>query len=82
MKGRIKEKNKPCPVCKEKHTYNRKLKFGQMEWPSQRLEACSAFRALSPKARAKAVHDTEGCEVCTASNHMTHQCNYSNSRPR
>ena len=31
-------KAKQCPVCKGKHTYSRKLAFGEMKWPSDQLE--------------------------------------------
>ena len=49
--------------------------------PSQRLEACTAFKSLSPVARVRMVQDTDGCEVCTAGNHRTRRCNFSNDRP-
>ena len=34
---------KPCPVCQGRHTYKRRMRWGQMEWPSDRLESCSKF---------------------------------------
>ena len=33
----------PCPVCRDKHVYHRKLSWGAISWPSSRLQDCSAF---------------------------------------
>ena len=36
-------KTGPCPVCKEKHEYQRKLPWGSLTWPRDRLQECKAF---------------------------------------
>ena len=73
-------KAKPCPVCKGKHTYSKKLTFGEMEWPSNQLEKCEAFVALNPAQRAKVLKDEGGCGQCLSWGHSQQQCNRSEAR--
>ena len=41
-----------CPVCKQgPHSYTRDFPFGKAEWPSNRLDSCPRFVAMSPKDR-------------------------------
>ena len=45
-----------CPVCKQgPHSYTRDFPFGKAEWPSNRLDSCPRFVAMSPKDRGKLV---------------------------
>ena len=39
----------PCPVCKEKHKYQRKLPWGSLSWPNDQLQECKAYQALHPQ---------------------------------
>ena len=71
-----------CPVCQKTHSYERKFTWGTIPWPSQRLEACPMFLALTPMARAKKVEDEGGCCLCTAWNHVVTRCFLTqNNRP-
>ena len=54
----------PCPVCKGKHEYQRKLPWGSLLWPSDRLQEFKTFQALNPQQRAKVIQDHGGCVVC------------------
>ena len=45
-----------CPVCKQgPHSYTRDFPFGKAEWPSNRLDSCPRFVAMSPIDRGKLV---------------------------
>ena len=50
-------KKGPYPVCKERHVHQRKLPWGYRQWPSDRLQECRAFKALSPPQRAKVIKE-------------------------
>ena len=65
----------PCPICKEKHSYKRKVKFGEvLEWPSERLENCTEFVKMTPQERGKRLQDEGGCCICTNTRHPANQC--------
>jgi hypothetical protein len=64
----------PCPACKGRHTYTRKLVWGSMEWPSSRLDQCSSFKALSPAARATMLEGASGCNKCLSWEHVPKRC--------
>ena len=68
-------KTGPCPVCKEKHEYQRKLPWGSLPWPSDRLQECKAFQALNPPQRAKVIQEQGGCVVCMSWAHTKARCN-------
>ena len=74
FKEELLAKMSPCPCCKEKHHYSRKLNWGTVDWPSNRLESCPVFLAKSPKERAKILEDEGGCAKCTATNHTLKLC--------
>ena len=65
----------PCPVCKEKHEYQRRLPWGSLPWPSDRLQECKAFQALNPQQRMKVIQDQGGCVVCMSWEHTKARCN-------
>ena len=54
------EKAGPCPVCRGKHDFQRRLSWGALQWPSDWLQECQAFQDLSPQQRAKVIQETEG----------------------
>ena len=58
------EKTGPSPVCKKKHKYHRTLPWGSLSWPSDPLQECKAFQALSPQQQAKVIQEQGGCVVC------------------
>ena len=64
LRAAAEAKTGPCLVCKEKHVYQRKLPWGSLQWPSDRLQECKAFQALSPPQRAKVIQEQGGCVVC------------------
>ena len=68
-------RNGPCPVCKEKHVYTRKLAWGVLSWPSSRLHDCNAFVTLSPPQRAKVIQEQGGCVICLSWMHPRVRCN-------
>ena len=49
-----------CPACKGTHKYQRRLPWGSLPWPSDRLQECKAFQALNPQQRAKVIQDQVG----------------------
>ena len=64
-----------CPACKQApHTYTRTFPFGKAEWPSNRLEACPQFIALSVKERGELVEKVNGCYKCTSFKHNGDGC--------
>ena len=68
------EKTGPCPVCKEKHVYKRKLPWGVLSWPSDRLHECKAFHALNPQQRVKVIQKQGVCGVCLSWGHPQTRC--------
>ena len=48
LRAVVEAKASPCPVCKERHVYQRKLAWGYLQWPSDRLQEYQALQALSP----------------------------------
>ena len=68
-------KTGPCPVRKEKHEYQRRLPWGSLLWPSNRLQECKAFHTLNPQQRAKVIQEQEGCVVCVSWTHLKARCN-------
>ena len=48
LRATAEAKTGPCPVCKEKHVYQRKFTWGSLQWPSDRLQEREAFQALAP----------------------------------
>ena len=55
-----------CPVCKQgPHSYTRDFPFGKAEWPSNRLDSCPRFVAMSPKDRGELVEKLKLCYKCT-----------------
>ena len=66
LKARVEADLKPCPACAGKHTYTRKLPWGEIDWPSQRMDACKAFVDKTATDRAKLIQDQGGCRVCCA----------------
>ena len=68
-------KTGPCPVCKEKHVYHWKLPWGSLQWPSDRLQECKAFQAMSPQQQAKVIQEQGGCAVCASWAHPKARCN-------
>ena len=65
----------PCPVCNKRHVYQRKLPWGYLMWPSDRLQYCKAFQALSPPHRVKVIKEQRGCMVCMSWAHNLGRCN-------
>ena len=63
-----------CPACKQNHSYTRQFSWGTDQWPSQRMEACPAFIALTPVARAKLIEDEGGCGLCSSTSHVISKC--------
>ena len=65
----------PCPVCKERHTYQRRFPWGYLQWPSDWLRECKTFQAPSPPQRSKVIKEQRGCIVCTSWAHNQERCN-------
>ena len=65
----VKQKVGVCPLCKQSHTYNRKLDWGVMEWPTTFLKSCTKFQAMSPVQRGKRLEEVGGCARCTSWKH-------------
>ena len=57
IRGTAEARRGPCPVCRDKHIYHRKLAWGSISWPSSRLQDCGTFRALSPPQRARMIEE-------------------------
>ena len=74
LKKRMLVKIGPCPACKGRHSYSRRFSWGNLEWPSARLEDCPAFRAKPLKERAKLLEDEGGCALCTSTSHARDRC--------
>ena len=53
----------PCPVCKEKHEYQRRLPWGSLQFPRSWLQKCKGFQALRPQQQEKVIQEEGGCEV-------------------
>ena len=68
-----KAKAGPCPVCK-KNVYQRRLPWGSLSWPSDRVQECTAFQALSPQQRTKVIQEQGGCVVCMSWAHAQARC--------
>ena len=64
-----------CPVCKGRHEYQRRLPWGSLLWPSDRLQECKDFQALNPQQRAGVIQDQGGCVVCLSWGHNKLRCN-------
>ena len=75
LRGAVEEKTGQCPVCKGTHKYHRRLPWGSLPWPSDRLHGCKAFQALSFQQRAKVIQDQGGCVVCLSWAHPKFKCN-------
>ena len=75
LRATAEAKTGPCPVCKERHVYQRKLPWGSLQWPSNRLQECKAFQALSPPQRAKVIKEQGGCVMCMSWAHTRARCN-------
>ena len=75
LRATAEAKTGPCPVCKGKHEYQRRLPRGSLPWPSDRLQECTAFQALNPQQRAKVIQDQGGCEVSVSWAHTKARCN-------
>ena len=43
LRAMAKAKTGPCPVCKEKHEYQRRLPWRSLPRPTNRLQECKAF---------------------------------------
>ena len=68
-------KTGPCPVCKERHVYQRKLPWGSLQWQSDWLQECKTFQALSSPQRAKVIKEQGGCVACLSWAHVRARCN-------
>ena len=75
LRVKAEAKTGSCPVCKGKHEYQRRLPWGSLSWPSDRLQECKAFQALNPQQRAKVIQDQGGCVVCLSWGHHKFRCN-------
>ena len=53
LRAGFEAKTKACPVFKGRHVYQRKLAWGYLQRPSDRLQECHAFQALSPPTTSK-----------------------------
>ena len=63
-----------CPLCNRHHTFERKFTWGSMDWPSQRLEACDRFRAMTLQERGRCLEEHGGCARCTSRVHKSEDC--------
>ena len=64
-----------CPACNQgPHNYMRTFPFGKAEWPSNRLESCTQFMALSARERGELVERVRGCYKCTSYKHQGDAC--------
>ena len=74
IRATAERKTGPCPVCKERHVYKRKMPWGSLQWPSDCLQECKAFQALSPPQQAMVIKEQRGCVVCTSWAHTQARC--------
>ena len=63
-----------CPTCHKPHTYQRKLDFGTLEWPSALLKSCPVFIAMKPAERGRQIEAVGGCPKCTSWKHGQDRC--------
>ena len=63
-----------CPVCKGRHFYQRKVPWGSLPWPSDRLTEFKIFQALSPTQKTEVIQGQEGCKVYGAWVHSREGC--------
>ena len=75
LRATAEAKTGPCHICKGKHEYQRRLPWGSLLWPSDRLQECKAFQALNPQQRAKVIQDQGGCVICVSLAHTKVRCN-------
>ena len=64
-----------CRVCKGRHEYQRRLPWGSLPWPSDRLQSCKNFQAMNPQQRAGVIQEQGGCVVCLSWGHNKLRCN-------
>ena len=73
---RAQAKTGPCTLCKEGRFYPRKLPWGSLLWPSDRLTECKTFQALSPAEKAQMIRGQGGGRVCGSWGHIKRKCNW------
>ena len=54
-----------CKLCNRAHTYERKLSFGKVKWPSNRLSSCDQYKKMGVEERSKKMEELKGCAICT-----------------
>ena len=75
LRATAEEKGRQCPVCRGKHDYQRRMPWGTLQWPSDWLQECQAFNALSPQQRAKVIQEQDGCVIFVSWAHTQAICN-------
>ena len=63
-----------CPLCRNAHTYQRKMGNENVTWPSGRFSSCPLFEAMNPAEKGKALEDKKGCIRCLAWTHQRPVC--------
>ena len=64
-----------CQACNQPpHNYSRTFPFGKAEWPSNRLDSCPKFMAMTTKERGELLERIQGCYKCTSSKHLGDNC--------
>ena len=63
-----------CPFCGGEQTYQRKMDWGKVNFPSSCFDSCPKWRAAGVKERAGAVEKAKGCPQCTSWNHPSSRC--------
>ena len=77
---RLEGQGASCPVCRKIHYYRRKLSWGEIDWPSNRFDSCTAFTAATPPHRSKILDDHGGCTTCLSWAHTSRRCNLKEPR--
>merc|ERR1711867_356898 len=63
-----------CPICKNAHTYQRKVGQETVTWPSGRYSSCPNFMAMNAAEKGRVMEEKKGCIRCLSWNHQRPAC--------
>ena len=63
-----------CPLCKNAHSYQRKVGQETVTWPSGRYSSCPNFMAMNAAEKGRVMEEKKGCIRCLSWNHQRPAC--------
>ena len=63
-----------CPLCKNSHTYERKVGQETVTWPSGRYSSCPNFLAMNAAEKGRLMEEKKGCIRCLSWGHQRPVC--------